>query len=112
MSSSWPRPARSLKQYCNQSLCRKSAGTTSVAEFVPTGKDKPPPCSCKALMIRPHPSDFTSSCTSAVMNGSVSRWGGDLVEDDVPGFAGPGDFVNVEDLVILFIIETEEAPQS
>src|SRR5208337_1706245 len=36
----------------------------------------------------------------------------DLVEDDVPGFAGPWDFVDVQDFVILCVIEIEEAPQS
>ena len=33
----------------------------------------------------------------------------DLVEDDVPRFAGPRNLIDVEDAIVLFIIEVEKA---
>ena len=36
----------------------------------------------------------------------------DLVEDDVPGFAGPWDLVDVEDLVVgVFVVEVDQSVQ-
>ena len=91
-------------------LMPHSAGTTSSGDLTPSGSDKPWPCFRRAVTIgSSRPLYIPMKVKSLERFGEQVRH--DLVEDDVPGFAGPWDFVNVQDCIILPIVETEQLSQ-